>query len=132
MSEHGELLDLIGRLVAAWNGGDAEVFAQLFGSQADYFTGAGEVVHGRAAIGALVEPVTASKVHVVGEPIVEQAGSTGHVEFQWATEGSSSPGRRGRIACEVARIGQTWTIECLANREMDESDGPRGSRTSGW
>jgi uncharacterized protein (TIGR02246 family) len=121
MSEHGELLELVGRPIAAWNGGDGDAFAELFVAKADYLTGQGEVVHGRSAIGALVGRGTASKVQVVGEPIIEQAGMTGRVVFEWATESSSTPGRRGRIACELARVGQSWAIERLANHELDES-----------
>ena len=106
--------DALRGLVDAWNAGDAESFAKRFAPDAEYTTGAGQSVRGRARIAALV--VGAEKVALVDGPSVECDGKTARGRFGWATAA-----RRGNVTCKLAWQGGAWLIESLCNDEAGES-----------
>lgn len=108
-----ELDNLAQRLVDSWNRGDGRAFAALFTPAAEYVTGAGERIRGRAAISALVDKAApVARVSVVGQPAVRCDAGSGEITLMW-----SSGSRRGRITCTCVRQGSGWLIEALNNNE---------------
>ncbi len=108
--------DVLLQLIDAWNRGDAEAFAERFAPDAEYTTGAGQCIRGRAQIAALV--VAGVKVTLADGPSVECDGATATGRFGWTTrDNQASAARRGTITCTLARHGSTWLVESLRNQE---------------
>lgn len=106
-------------LIDAWNLGDAEAFAERFALDAEYITGAGLAIRGRANIAALV--VAGPKVALMDAPSVECDGEAATGRFGWATAADQSgPARRGTITCTLARHDGIWLVESLRNEEAVE------------
>jgi uncharacterized protein (TIGR02246 family) len=88
--------DVLRQLIDAWNRGDAEAFADRFAPDAEYTTGTGQCIRGRAQIAALV--VAGVKVALVDGPSVECDGTTATGRFGWATpDNQAGAARRGTI-----------------------------------
>ncbi len=83
---------VVGRLLEAWNRGDAQAFGELFTSDADYVTAAGDWRKGREAIRQLlaVEAVP-PHVQVEGSVSVRDHGEVRTVGFGWAALGETGP-----------------------------------------
>ena len=112
--------DVLRKLIDAWNLGDAEAFAERFAPDAEYITGAGQSIRGRAHIAALV--VAGAKVALVDGPSVECDEDTATGRFGWATAANQAgDDRRGTITCTLARHGSIWLIESLRNEEAAEA-----------
>ena len=116
------IVDVLHTLIDAWNLGDAEAFAERFAPDAEYITGAGQSIRGRAHIAALV--VAGAKVALVDGPFVESDGTLATGRFGWATAAThSGAARQGTITCTLARHGSTWLVESLRNEEAAEARG---------
>lgn len=118
--EIGHLLD---RLVAAWNTRDAEAFADLFVAHADYVTGDGHRLHGREAIGQLIDPASPAPgtASILGPSSIRLYGPTTAVaNFRWSMTSPEGSTSRGVVTCVVAKRGDEWTIESLHNTDMHE------------
>jgi len=108
-----EVRRLLDRLFDAWNRGDAPAFAALFSPEADYVTGEGEWVHGRAAIGALLAAAAASgPASLQGPPSVRLHDGAASAIFRW----SAGPAG-GIVSCVLERGPDGWLIERLHNTD---------------
>jgi uncharacterized protein (TIGR02246 family) len=116
--------DTLRSLVDSWNLGDAEAFAEVFAPDAEYTTGAGQSIRGRARIAGLV--ARGAKVAVVDGPSVECGGLRATGRLAWAAVANQGgAARSGIITCTLARHGGSWLIERLRNEETGESPGSR-------
>jgi uncharacterized protein (TIGR02246 family) len=111
-------IDVVTRLIEAWNRGDAAAFAGLFSSSAEYTAGSGERCVGRIEIASLAARAAASPVLLAGRPAVQRKGVTAVVRFAWTAGGAARPERRGVVTCEPRRgAASRWLIERLRNVE---------------
>ena len=112
------LTGLLDDLIAAWNRGDAAIFASLFSVDADYVTGSGIWLHGRPAIAELLRPdAPLPQVRVEGEAAIREYGSVGSIIFRWATQPGAEPQRRGVVTCLVVQSDAGWLIHRLHNTD---------------
>ena len=109
---------LIGRLVDAWNRGDADGFAGMFAPHAEYVTGQGQRIWGREGIAELVRQAgPGSQIAVLGGPSVECDGNAGKARFSWATADQGTAARQGVTTCTLIRENTRWMIETLRTEE---------------
>ena len=101
---------LIATLIESWNAGDAELFGSLFSESADYDTGRGSRVQGRAAIADLLASSETGKVVLKEGPSIRYHGSAARVVFSWNSE---SGARRGIVRLVATRCGDAWHIDRL-------------------
>jgi hypothetical protein len=114
--EQGEAL--IGRLVDAWNRGDAEGFASLFAPYAEYITSQGQRIWGREGIAEMVRQAGPGSQVVVRRPSVECGENAGKARFDWATADPGTAARRGVVTCTLIRKETGWMVEALRNDEL--------------
>jgi uncharacterized protein (TIGR02246 family) len=113
-----EIADLVRRLIDAWNHGDADGFAGMCVSTAEYRTDHGHCVCGRDSIDELVRQASAgSPVSVVDSPSIGCDGAAATVRFGWAMAEQGIRTRRGVIACALVRQEAGWLIKALHNQE---------------
>jgi len=118
VDEEAAVREVIRALVAAWNGGDAHAFAELFAPSAEYVTGQGRCIRGRDAIAALVGAARPGpQVRVVRGPSAESRGPDWTVRFGWVAGVPGRAVRQGGVTCTLAEYGDRWLIETLRNEE---------------
>jgi uncharacterized protein (TIGR02246 family) len=118
----------VGRLVAAWNRGDARAFGGAFARSAVYVTGAGRTVRGRASIAALVGQAV-GRIRIEGRVEVHRRAGGALARFGWRSPGPRGSARGGTITCTLAREGTGWLIRRLTNEERSPSSArPAGRR----
>jgi uncharacterized protein (TIGR02246 family) len=118
MGSWAQVKALIGRLVDAWNRGDADGFAGMFAPHAEYVTGQGQRIWGREGIAELVRQAgPGSQVVVLGGASVECDGNAGKARFSWATADQGTATRHGVTTCTLIRENTRWMIETLRTEE---------------
>ena len=117
MSVQGQIDELLARLLDAWNRRDAVAFAALFVEDADYVTGDGLWLQGRAAIEGLVQgsdPM--GQASFQGRPSIRVSDGAGSATFRWAASGGHTSSR-GVTTCVLTMTGGGWLIERLHNTD---------------
>lgn len=109
-------------LVRDWDRRDVAAFGRAFTPSATYATGAGREARGRPAIRDLVKRAEAA-VKIVGRIQVRCKGTVGTARFGWCSVERQGSGRRGTVACTLARQGKAWLVRRLTNEERWESRG---------
>jgi uncharacterized protein (TIGR02246 family) len=125
--------DTVKRLVEAWNDEDWAGFSQLFTEDADYITGAGLRLSGRAHINAYLSSSLgrgppAEKVHLKIDSVKLLTSDIALVHCSWQTVATLQPAggyaaRAGVITIVERATRDGWKVQTLHNTDRAGSTG---------
>ena len=125
--------DAVERLAGAWNDEDRAGFSQLFAEDADYATGAGLRLSGRAHINAhlsssLGGSPPADKVHLIIDSVKLLTSAIALLHCSWQTVATRQPAtgcaaRAGVIAMVGRATRDGWEVLALHNTDRPGSIG---------
>ena len=118
MKAEAEIERVIDELFDAWNRGDGAGFARLFTRDADYVTGDGVWLRGRAEIEGLVRTAGAGgKASRVGPPSIRAMARWATAVFRWRGPAAEGRGSRGVVTCVFVRNRGRWLVHRLQNTD---------------
>jgi uncharacterized protein (TIGR02246 family) len=115
LTPESSVQDLVIALFAAWNSGDASRFASLFTADADYLSGSGNLVQGRAAISTLLSSSETAEVEPQWPPSVRFHDNVASVLLRWR---SRTSGRQGILSFVAVAQNDAWLIQRLQNEDQ--------------
>ncbi|MEV6157218.1 SgcJ/EcaC family oxidoreductase [Nonomuraea sp. NPDC052129] len=119
-----EIRDLLARLTAAWNSGDAAAYAALFTEDADYITFFGLHLQGREAIEVAHRQLFQSPIKLTGgggEPIVKPLGDGAALVISGGgstVDGRPDPSRDSIVTFTAVSTPGGWRFASFQNTRV--------------